>query len=552
MNRISSRFSSSALVLLTCFGTLVSSLSGCGGSHAESSGSSGAPKGPATSGGMASQDKPAGSAGSAALTETKTPPTPPAAPSPFHIVAEAQYELQLQRLGKSALLMADFEILQFTGNTVTFDPQFAVTKELRGDGMTGSFETLLGFLPNGLYASVVRPTGRTGFSEIYKWTGTKWISDYASKATTSVIEIQPWINGTVLVVEMHSLLGQYQFSAWPASTKVFVPEPRKMKWDAPSDACGLEFVPKVLRTLPSGHAFMVGDSCTVVNGKAKEQVAIKRWSATEPKGMLDELPEGTNPGFAVVNLVLQNEKDAYVAANLSPVRGGGGKTQNDAPYLAHFDGKTWTADTLPFRGGISSMDVDTQGTVWLVSLEGGVYSKRTAGTWAPVTLPATSDAAQPIRARSIWSRGPGDEWVTGTDGKRYFVMHSGPAVEKTVLPNHQAMTDVVEELAMPSPLTWHCTTPFVLIYTLSKVAPPDFDYPATREALKGRREFADARFVEFKRLDKRYMGAFVTDAQMGKKLVELVKQKIPNSTPQLACHSPKPSRELDFGLSAGK
>lgn len=551
MNRISSRFSSSALVLLTCLGPLVSSLSGCGGSHAESSGSSGAPKGTATSGGMASQDKPAGSAGSAALTETKAPPTPPAAPSPFHIVAEASYELQLQRLGKSALLMADFEILQFTGNSVTFDPQFAVTKELRGDGMTGSFETLLGFLPNGLYASVVRPTGRTGFSEIYKWTGTKWISDYSSKATTGVIEIQPWINGTVLVVEMHSLLGQYQFSTWPASTKVFVPEPRAMKWDPPSDACGLEFVPKVLRTLPSGHAFVVGDSCTVVNGKAKEQVAIKRWSATEPKGKLDELPNGTNPGFAVVNLVLQNEKDAYVAANLSQVRGGGATTHDPVPYLAHFDGNTWTPETLPFQGGISSMDVDTQGTVWLVSLDGGVYSKRAAGTWASVTLPATSDAAKPIRARSIWSRAPGDEWVIGTDGKRYFVMHAGPAVEKTVLPNHQAMTDVVEELAMPSPLTWHCMTPFVLIYTLSKVAPPDFDYPATREALKGHREFADARFIEFKRLDKRYMGAFVTDAQMGKKLVEFVKQKIPNSTPQLACHSPKASRELDFGLSAG-
>lgn len=552
MKSITAHLFVSLIARLACAGALVSSLSGCGGSQVESSGSTGVPKGQTTTTttAVASPDKPAASA--VATAQNVTPPPSDSPPSPFHIVAEAPYELQLRRIGKSAMFMADFEFLQIQGNKVAFDPNFALTKEVRGDGMTGAFESLLGSLPNALYASVVRPSGRTGFTEIYKWTGTKWISDYASKETISVLDIQPWLNGTLLVVEQHSLMGRYQFSVWPKSAKVFVPEPHEIKWDASMDFCSLGFIPKTLRTLPSGHAFMIGDSCTVDNGKEKEAVGIKRWSATDSKGTLDVLPEGGHPGFAVVDLVLHNEKDAYVAANMTSERKGPPKSFDSTPYLAHFDGKSWTQDTLPFSDGISGIEVDSQGTVWLASLKGELYSRTAGGKWVPVTLPFAGEDRKPIRALNIWSRAPGDEWVLGADGKRYFALHTGPAVEKTVLPNHQAMSDIVDELDMPTPLTWHCMTPFVLIYTLSKVAPPDFDYPATRDALKGHTEFADASFIEFKRLDKRYMGAIVTDVQMGKNLVELVKKKVPNSTPQLACHSPKPSRQLDFGLTPKK
>jgi hypothetical protein len=154
-----------------------------------------------------------------------------------------------------------------------------------------------------------------------------------------------------------------------------------------------------------------------------------------------------------------------------------------------------------------------------------------------------------MTATTIWARGPGDEWIIGAYNSRHVVLHSGPPGEMAQLPDLETMVDVAAELAMPTPLTWRCTTPFVLLYTLSKVAPPDFDYPATREALKGHTEFGDAKFIEFKRLDKRYMGAFVPDVELGKKLVDLVKKKVPNSTPQLVCHAPKPSREIEIDLS---
>jgi hypothetical protein len=36
---------------------------------------------------------------------------------------------------------------------------------------------------------------------------------------------------------------------------------------------------------------------------------------------------------------------------------------------------------------------------------------------------------------------------------------------------------------------------------------------------------------------------------MARTLVDLVKKKVPNSTPQLVCHAPKPSREIEIDLS---
>lgn len=236
--------------------------------------------------------------------------------------------------------------------------------------------------------------------------------------------------------------------------------------------------------------------------------------------------------------------------NTAPLRYG--KPTSLSPYLAHFDGKAWSLDTLPFSDAIASLDVDANGKLWIVSVHGTVFSRSTGGAWTEVSLPVGGEARAPISASTIWARGPGDEWIVGSYQSRYVVLHSGPPGEKAQLPDLETMSDTATELAMPTPLTWRCTTPFVLLFTLSKVAPPDFDYPATREALKGHMEFDGAQFIEFKRLDKRYMGAFVPDAEMGKKLVELVKKKVPNSTPQLVCHAPKPSRGIDIDLSGTK
>ncbi len=545
MNNIDHRLHSKVSFSPTLVLAVASVLAGCSGS-AQVHGSSDAPKPDATNAQSVSSAKPAESSGTSVDAKPTRSPASTAI-SPFHIVADVDYAAELQRLGKTSVLVAAGQVLPIRDNTVTFDPKFALTSEIVSDGVRGAFQSLLGSFPDGLYASVVRPAGRTGFTELYKWSGTKWASQYNSDESTFVLDIQPWLNGTVLMVETHNFSGEYRFTALPKSTKVFVPEPSDRKWKGASSMCEMGFIPDAVRTLPSGHVFVTGVTCDLKGGPQSGQTSVKRWSAENKTGTVDALPDIGGKNFTLVNLALHNEKDAYIGGNTAPLIYG--KPTSLSPYMAHFDGKAWTLDTLPFSDSIASLDVDANGKLWIVSSKGVVFSRSTGGRWTEISLPVGGEDRTPIEASTIWARGPGDEWIVGSYKSRYVVLHSGPAGQMAQLPDLETMTDTAAELAMPTPLTWRCTTPFVLLFTLSKVAPPDFDYPATREALKGHTEFDGARFIEFKRLDKRYMGAFVPDAEMGKKLVELVKKKVPNSTPQLVCHAPKPSRGIEIDLS---
>jgi hypothetical protein len=108
----------------------------------------------------------------------------------------------------------------------------------------------------------------------------------------------------------------------------------------------------------------------------------------------------------------------------------------------------------------------------------------------------------------------------------------------------------------PKPPSSECTTPFVLLYQLSKVAPASFDYPATRKTLAGHTEFTDVKFIEFTRNGQRFFGArFAADERMDwslpKKMVELVKKGVPGSGPQMVCHDPEGSREIKIDLKTG-
>ena len=97
-----------------------------------------------------------------------------------------------------------------------------------------------------------------------------------------------------------------------------------------------------------------------------------------------------------------------------------------------------------------------------------------------------------------------------------------------------------------------CGSPFVLLFTLAKTAPAGYDFPSTRDALKGHVELSGARFLEFTRGGKRFFGASVPTGDLGKKLVAIVAGKVKGSTPQLVCDAPTATRTLDIDLATGK
>src|SRR5262249_25616254 len=83
-----------------------------------------------------------------------------------------------------------------------------------------------------------------------------------------------------------------------------------------------------------------------------------------------------------------------------------------------------------------------------------------------------------------------------------------------------------------------CQSPFAGLYKLSRVAPPDFDFPLTREAVKGHTELSDVRFAETEDGGSRYLVAFVPNLGRGQKLVALVRDKVNGARPQLLCGEP--------------
>lgn len=538
----------SSIVYVGIVSLLAGSAVSCGGSAANNGSSNTSNATDAKIKG-ASTDKPktdATAQGTANATGQTSPVTKPKVSSLFHLVADVDYELDLYRLGKNAVFMGGGHILPIRDNTVAFDAKYALTSEIRGDGVMGAFQTLLGAFPESFYASVVRASGRTGLTELYKWSGSKWTSEYATRESMSVLDVRPWLNGTMLAVEFDSMFGDFNFTVLPKGSKVFVPEPNDLKPAKTRGFCASGFIAEGLTTTTSGHAFVSGTTCSNDNSPEDGRAAIKHYSSANPKGVLEVLPDIGKNGLAGAAVIARSEKDAYVAGDLITVQGG--RTTNESPYLAHYDGTSWKTSTLPFSDVIANFDYDAQGKLWVISKKGAVYSRVEGGAWTEVSLPS-APADVPILPLAMWVRAPGDEWILGKAGNHSVVLHSGSPGPMAQLPDLETMEDKVTELAMPTPFTPRCMTPFVLLYTLSKVAPPDFDYPATKEALKGHTEFEGAQFIEFKRLDKRFMGAFVPDAEMGKKLVELVKKKVPNSTPQLACHAPKPSRAIEIDLS---
>ena len=170
---------------------------------------------------------------------------------------------------------------------------------------------------------------------------------------------------------------------------------------------------------------------------------------------------------------------------------------------------------------------------------------------------------------AVMATGPDDIWLFAAANGKLDVFRTkpnAPAIDVT-LPNPQAeifakmeraeeaaaaKAQAKEKLVFAKAYSSKCATPFVLLYTLAKTAPADYDFPATRDALKGHTELAGASFIEFSRGGKRFFGAVVPSGALGQKLVDAVKGKVVGSTPQLVCDGPAPDRTLAIDLATGK
>lgn len=130
------------------------------------------------------------------------------------------------------------------------------------------------------------------------------------------------------------------------------------------------------------------------------------------------------------------------------------------------------------------------------------------------------------------------------------LLHNRRSSTPIRLPNTDAAQRELIDSAVLPPATEDCPDLFVLLHTLDRSAPHRFDYPMTRQVLKGHAEFESVEFVEGASLGRRYLGANVRDLLEGKHLAAVIAKGIPGASPTLACGGPPGIwREFRFNLA---
>jgi hypothetical protein len=479
--------------------------------------------------------------------------------SPFYVIGELPIDLLLFGAGERGFLVSQAGVeLQLVGDEIVQDPLLkrglpvTVSYMLSVDGVGGRY-------PDAFWLSTSEPRGRTGFSALWRWDGKNWQRNASLGDTHYITSILPWVGGRMLALEQSSLAFDASFIVLSGDTRVALPQFTKSKKSKEEFAyCRTRLKPEQWATLPTGDVIAIGQHCDPEQDY--QELAVERWGPGAKTSTIDILPGIHEPGdspivsYTATGIAAISPSDVFVAA-YKDVWSKDTPTKR-SPYFAHFDGQTWQALPSPIPGGVRSLWSEPGGAIFASNDKSELWSRGANGKWSPTPWPRSLTEQGELKLVGFWPRSAGDDWAvvevaSPQKGRLGYLLHTRPAVN--AVPTLEAMSRKERSLRLPGPPVDWCETRFVLLYTLARKAPVDYDYPATRKALKGHSELAveGVRFVEFEREGRRYFGARVPDFDLGEKLAKLVKDQVPGSTPELVCLDPLENRTLDIDLTTG-
>jgi hypothetical protein len=397
---------------------------------------------------------------------------------------------------------------------------------------------LMGTWPEDTWAITTIPGGcEPGTSALVRWSHGKWVQ---SKQTTGTYAgAAPWKSGSML------LMGGYymdmSFSLAGARAGVKAP---KLPQAKPGDDSNT-FIPQTMAALESGEVFVVGYD---TDGR----MLVARWAPDSRAPTIVPLPDcgGGNDSTVVNGIVARSGSEAYVYG-----------AQSNTGFVAVFDGRSYKCDQVPDSGSVTDIALGADGSMWRVlSQDNGktLWQRTGTGPWEKVPLPTYVSKAgglpQPFEPTAVHVSGPKDIWVTGSvDDYAGAIAHSRPAPKLTIFPPEEEARLKRAEYEPAVPATRACTTIFAKLYTLSKTAPANFDFPLTREALKGHTEFSGLEFIEAESVGKRYFGVMARNYDEGVNLVDVIRKGVKGSSPVLLCRKPyHVNRQINFDLRTGK
>ncbi|MDI3290514.1 hypothetical protein [Polyangium sp. 15x6] len=582
---------------------------GCGAPQTPANVDATAPKPAESPAPLASTAPPTEAAPPTNETPSPAPEKPARPPSPFHpLVIHAQPSFRMFVLPSFiAAISGDYlsTPIRIDGNGARVDR--SLYAGLKGLDEQNAFYVMwvTGDLPKHGKLGLNLPGERGGEDVFYSWKGSTWARDPDKPMPPAVssayymggiYSAAPWGERTIYEINDPKLdESKPIFVLGPGGSSPPVPEIAKGAGSCKTKLLGHAD----LRALPSGDLLGFGKECregdkpSFYGQSGAGPLAVERWPKGSRTSVLDVLP-----GSDVVTSLLPGSRFYVLGPNdvLAVALPG----DHGAAYTAHWNGKSWS-DISP--GGSESVNDafrTKDGALWLLREKG--LDRYTSGKWTTFTPGGIRNTIEWVKVGpddKIWA-GRSEELLTlEKDGFRVIPLpeldprEEGTPIDivfrgdETLVPARAGgqvtvlstkkpakvldldAPDAPAEGAPPPPRpapktelhafsrvtpgTPGCKDLFVVLYKLAKVAPPDYDFPLTRAALKGHTELSSVRFAETEDAGRRYFVAFVPSFSLGQKLVKTVQEGVKNSTPQLLCGKPaRTNRDIRIDLRTGE
>ncbi|WP_437568561.1 hypothetical protein [Sorangium sp. So ce542] len=521
-------------------GGLVMAMAGCGPAPAPRAAdgpraADAAPGAPGTAG-AASGSSAAGVAGAAKADEAAKPAPPPT--SAFTPVAQvpAEIEVRLHPV-EGALLVSTTNLQTPEGEQIAAavgvlkDGTIEFPKRLRLPGWGAAVIGVYGRYPDQLDLIATGTTGRTGVAEHHVlgaqgWAQRMgdpglWFTGVARMGSSLVGLVGPTMMGVPRFITLRG----------PKVGLTITPAPRKEPcrgWEAPLAYPEAEILSQAFGATRDGTALSYGIDCDV-------ESALEVWKPGERRATILPVPalsEGQSPdGARTLILPGPGEGEAWIV---------------DGGVLRYQGGEPKRIDPPATGARVLTASAAPDGTLWAIA-DGALFARK-GEAWAQAPLP------DGVKAQDVAVGSDGAVWVAagGAILKHGGGSEAAGAAPGTIQLQQGPPPRPKPNRPFPQPGGPKCPQNLVVLYTFSKTAPDDYDFPLTRKALKGRTEFSQARFVVTRDMGQRFLAAFVPSWDLAKKLEERIKTDVQGSTPQIVCADPEVVRELKLDLKTGE
>ncbi|WP_438035574.1 hypothetical protein [Sorangium sp. So ce204] len=530
-------------------GGLVMATAGCGpvpspqaadGPRAEAAAQ--APGAPGTAGaaGPSSTGGASSAAGGVKADEATKPAPPPE--SAFTPVAQIPEDLEIRlHPVEGALLVSTPNLTVVEGEQTNVATAVGVLKDgkidfperLRVPGWMVTVSGVHGRYPDQLDLIATGTTGRTGVAEHYALGAKGWdqrVGD-AGQWFTGVARM-----GSSLVgLTGPTMIGRSRFVTLrgPRVGLTITPAPRKGECrgfdaEAASRYSEAEVRPEAFGATRDGTALSYGRNCNGDN-------AVEVWKPGEKRSTILPVPAPS-----------EEQTTDEVRTLILPGPGDGEAWIVDGGVLRYQGGEAKKIDPPAKGARVLTASAAPDGTLW--ALTDDALFTRKGDAWEQAPLP------DGVKARDVAVGSDGAVWVAagGAILKHGGASEPAGAAPGTIQLQKGPPPKPRENRTLPRPGGPKCPQNLVVLYTFSKTAPDDYDFPLTRKALKGRTEFSPARFVVTRDMGQRFLAAFVPTWDLAKKLEERIKTDVRGSTPQIVCAKPEVVRELKLDLKTGE